>query len=264
MGKKVFILTPSQGRRIIAKGIIKLPQIQKSMNFGKIFVCRGATNAYILEELFLHLQINKPFRKNNFVAGQIIMGQRFGKWGFNPQMIEEEILLNKGQIQPFTKREDEIDLFSKDDIIIKGGNALDVNGIPAVLVGGKNGGTIAALGGLALAKGIEIICPIGLEKTILGDVMALSNIMGTAQMELPEEGGPCGLIPMPYATVFTELNAFEILFDCESFHVASGGVGGAEGCVSVLIETYDEDEMKKINQFMQSIGEEPVYQPNIS
>ena len=81
---------------------------------------------------------------------------------------------------------------------------------------------------------------------------------------MPSEGFKCGMIPMPYATVITEIQALETLFECEVFHVSSGGVGGAEGAISILVETFDEKEMKEINKFMEQIANEPAYKPNIA
>jgi hypothetical protein len=46
--------------------------------------------------------------------------------------------------------------------------------------------------------------------------------------------------------------------------VASGGVGGAEGSISLLVDAFEiEEEMDKINDFMEKIAEEPIYQPNL-
>ena len=63
-------------------------------------------------------------------------------------------------------------------------------------------------------------------------------------------------------TIITEIQALDVLFDCEVYHVASGGVGGAEGSVSLLVICEDGDEFQNLDTFMQEISQEPLYIPN--
>ncbi|WP_457557179.1 hypothetical protein [Candidatus Harpocratesius sp.] len=263
--RKVFVLNPSHSRRLIAKSVIHLPQIQQALTEGRIYVSRGSTNAYVLEELLNFLTISREFNKGDFVAGQIISGGsgHFAKWWVNKGNRIDEVLFVKGKPIEFEDRVKEIRKFTQGDIFIKGANALDLHGIPAVLAGGKDGGTIGTLQGIIQAKGIELICPIGLEKLVFHNVNETQLLMGTENMDKPAEGIPCGLIPMPFATVITEIEALESIFECEVYHVASGGVGGAEGSISLLVDAYDNAEMKRINSFMEKIARESQYQPNI-
>ncbi|MHA1720595.1 MAG: hypothetical protein ACTSWX_08615 [Promethearchaeota archaeon] len=261
--RRAFILNPTQSRRLIAKGVCNLPQIREALESKKIFIGGGSTNAFVLEEIFKLKNIEEHFNKGDYTAGQIIPGNTFMKWGINQGNRKKEVLLKKGVPKEYEDRTKVFQRFHQGDIYIKGANALDINGIPAVLVGGENGGSIGTLQGILQAKGIEIICPIGLEKMIYGDVNSLMEVMGTENMDPPSEGISCGLIPIPGATVITEIEALEILFDCEVYHVASGGVGGAEGSVSLLVDAFDDEEMRKINEFMEKISLEPIYQPNL-
>lgn len=262
-GTKIYCLNPSQSRRLIAKGITKLPQIQDALKNHKILVTKGSTNAYILEELYKLAGINENFNKGDYTAGQIVPGKKFMNWTANPGNKAPEIMLVKGQKKEVTDRVKEIYEFKSGDIILKGGNAIDSNGVPAVLVGAINGGgTIGSIAGTVIAKGIELICPIGLEKLIMCDLNDLSQIMGAGNMDNPAEGMPCGLFPMPFASSFTEIDALELLFNCDAYHVASGGVGGAEGSVSMLVDCYEPEDLKAIDKFMEEIADEPLYQPN--
>lgn len=262
-GTKIYCLNPSQSRRLIAKGIVALPQIQDALKNHKILVTKGSTNAYILEELYKLAGIKATFNKGDYTAGQIVPGKKFMNWGVNVGNKASEILLDKGQIKEVTDRTKEIYDFHYGDIILKGGNAIDSNGVPAVLVGAVNGGgTIGAIAGTVIGKGIQLICPIGLEKLIMCDLNDLAQIMGSENMDSPAEGMACGLFPMPFASSFTEIDALELLFNCDTYHVASGGVGGAEGSVSLLVDCYEIEDIKTIDKFMQEIASEPVYQPN--
>lgn len=261
--RRIFILTPSQSRRIIARGLVQLPEVKKALTEGKIFIGRGSTNAYILEEMYKVIQHDEKFNKGDFVAGQIVPGDKFGKWWINKGNSYPEILIDKGKVIHVEDRVKAVSKFEPDDLIIKGGNALDIHGIPGVLLGGQGGGTIGSLLGPITSLGLTVICPIGLEKTVFTDISQIHEIMGMRNMEHPSEGIPCGIVPMPFATAFTEIEAIETLFDCEAFQVAAGGVGGAEGCVSILINAFDEEEMQIIDSFMQDISGEPPYQPNL-
>ncbi|MHA1775208.1 MAG: hypothetical protein DRO88_04625 [Promethearchaeia archaeon] len=262
--RKVFVLNPTQSKRLIAKGVISLPQVQQALHEGKIYISRGSTNAYVLEEFYQTIGQPREFNKGDFVAGQIVPNgpEKFMKWWVNKGNRLDEVLFVKGKPAKFEDRVKEIRKFTQGDLFIKGANALDLQGIPAVLVGGKDGGTIGTLQGILQAKGIEIICPIGLEKLVFHPVSETQFVMGMEKMDTPMEGIPCGLIPMISATVITEIEAMEALFECEVFHVASGGVGGAEGCISLLVDAYDDAEMKRIIKFMEKIAREPIYQPN--
>jgi hypothetical protein len=262
---KAFIFNPSQSRRLIAKAVVKLPQIQHALKNGNIFIGRGSTNAYVLEELYAALNINETFNKGDFVAGQIVPSPTYMKWWINKGNRYPEIILKTGKKHEVKDRTKEVNSFKEHDLIIKGANALDINGIPGVLAGGNGGGTIGSLTGIIQAKGLEVICPLGLEKAIFGNLMEIQqdNLMGMNRMDMPALGIPCGIIPMPYATVITEIEALEFLFECEVFHVASGGVGGSEGSVSLLINAEDEPEMQNIITFLDQIAKEPSYCPNL-
>jgi hypothetical protein len=97
---------------------------------------------------------------------------------------------------------------------------------------------------------------------IISDLMDLQTRMGIENMQEPAEGMRCGVLPMPFAAKVTEIIALQQLFECEVHHIMSGGVGGAEGSVSLLIESYDKTEFDEIESFMKLIGNEPIYQPN--
>ncbi|MHA1728527.1 MAG: hypothetical protein ACTSWY_07320 [Promethearchaeota archaeon] len=266
--KKVFVLNPSQSRRLIAKGVVTLPQVKSALKSGKIFVCRGSTNAFVLEELYKEVGLDESVSKADFVSGQIIPGDNFMKWWINPaadKKIKEIIFENgiKREIED-GERVKELGMFKKGDIFIKGGNLIDINGIPGVLVAGPGGGTIGSSQGTIQMKGIEVICPIGLEKIIMSDVLEIQTLLGQTQLDPTSEGLSCGIIPMPFAVTITEMEALETLFNCEAYHVASGGVGGAEGSVSILVDCFgDEENFTKLNKFMEEIGNETIYKPNI-
>ena len=48
------------------------------------------------------------------------------------------------------------------------------------------------------------------------------------------------LMPVVNATVVTEIQALRILAGVEATHIASGGFGGCEGAVALVVEGTDE------------------------
>ncbi|MFX0207888.1 MAG: hypothetical protein ACFFDT_18005, partial [Candidatus Hodarchaeota archaeon] len=58
----------------------------------------------------------------------------------------------------------------------------------------------------------------------------------------------------------TELEALELLFNVSAVHIASGGVGGAEGGVVILMEGPKEDVEEAFN-FVQTLQGEKSFQP---
>jgi len=50
--KKQVVLTVAESKRLIAKGVAALPQVQRAMKEGMLVVATGTTNAYVLQELW--------------------------------------------------------------------------------------------------------------------------------------------------------------------------------------------------------------------
>ncbi|KAF0194250.1 MAG: hypothetical protein FD169_1910 [Bacillota bacterium] len=228
MRKVVFTLTPAASKRLIAKAVVQLPEVQHALKHGRLIIAGGTTNGYIVEE---------------------ITGQEFDKWRYTSGIVTESswcltppeermkpLVFEKGLPSSRSIPEVLAD-FARDDVFIKGGNALDLEGTVGILVGGKNSGTIGSAYGQIVAIGAYLILPVGLEK-LIPSVTEAANALG--QQEIDESFGmACGLFPVTYGSVVTELDAISILYGLESMHVHSGGVGGSEGAVGLL--AYGED-----------------------
>jgi hypothetical protein len=72
-------LTPSESKRVIAKGVAALPEVKRATQRGLIVVGRGTTNAYVAEEL----TGEKTENKDHYAAGFIVCDQR-GRVGGAP------------------------------------------------------------------------------------------------------------------------------------------------------------------------------------
>ncbi|MHA1865715.1 MAG: hypothetical protein ACTSVB_06190 [Candidatus Heimdallarchaeaceae archaeon] len=259
--KALIVLTQPECKRIIAKGILEHPSFKNSFEKGKIFLARGSTNAYILEEIK-----KKTIQKQFYVAGQITGDKEFEKryGGVSADKRMKEIVIEKKEIREIDETKQELEKFSTEDLIIKGGNVLDDNYIAGVYIAHPNGGTIGYILPIAIARGIPILVPISLIKRSSEDVYLLAQLMGneTFKQELVM-GHPIGLMPV-VGKVFTELDAFEYLFpEVEFVHIGSGGVGKAEGSLHFLIIGEEDKVQQAFTEIKNIVANEEDYLPFI-
>ncbi|MFX0208987.1 MAG: hypothetical protein ACFFDT_23585, partial [Candidatus Hodarchaeota archaeon] len=125
--KALVTLTPAQGKRLIAEGIAAHPDILKALKKGKILICRGTTNAYILEKL-----LEKSIEKERYVAGQIVPDIGLTSCPADDRLLE--ILLVNGEPVEIELLSEAVEEMGKGDVIIKGGNAIDLEGNVGVLM----------------------------------------------------------------------------------------------------------------------------------
>jgi len=146
------------------------------------------------------------------------------------------------------------------DVFIKGANAIDPCGNAGIFLGSPIGGTVGRVLGSAMAKGITIVIPVGLEKMIPTPISKAAVEAGIGRMDY-SMGMPVGLIPLN-GTVVDEVKAFQILTGAEAIPIGAGGVGGAEGAITLVIKGPDS-QVKKSLQIANSVKgtQEPPTQP---
>ena len=143
------------------------------------------------------------------------------------------------------------------DIVIKGANAIDPQGNAGVLAANNQGGTIGGVMSFLAVRGIPVIMPIGLEKSV-ASVIDASN--GWGQLTQSKSMGlNVWLYPVTSGLVVTEIQALGILAGVAVRHVASGGIAGSEGAVVLLIEGSERD-VNKAWDLVQSVKDEPAVQ----
>lgn len=243
-------LTPAESKRLIAKAVAKHEKVRKALENGRIAISHGSTNAYVLEEL-TGMEIKD---KAKYVAGVIIAE---GACVVPKEKRVNSIVIEKGVVKEESV-ENAIKRMKAGDILIKGANLIDSNMRAGVLLGSEVGGTLGRTMGEILARGIEILIPVSLEKYIPGDVFEISKKAGIEKISY-SLGIPCGVMPLP-GEVITELEAFRILSDDEvkAHVIASGGISGAEGAKCFLIEGREE-KLKYIFDVVKSIkGEKGI------
>lgn len=242
--KALVVLKPEMSKRLIGKAVSQMPEVRNAFHNGRIIIAGGTTNAYIAEEL-----TGECVHKGYYTAGIISDGQLCVT---DIAKRLKPISLVRGVVDE-RAWPDVLTEFAADDIFIKGANAVDFDGNVGILVADQRGGTIGLSYGSVIAKGATFICPVSLEK-LVPDVIEASSVLGIDAVDLVM-GESVGMIPLSVATVITELEAFEILFDVDAIHVASGGVNGSEGAVMVLLEG-EEEQIRNAYAFVQSMGHE--------
>jgi hypothetical protein len=248
----IVVLVPSESKRLIAKGVLALPEVKRVLKEGLFVVSRGTTTAYIAEEL---LGIKLP--KANCTAGIItesrlavtIPQEGLGPWVFRRGVKIEE------------SAEEALKQFTATDVSVKGANAIDPQGNVGVLAANDFGGTIGSIWPVLAARGSHLIVPAGLEKMIASVVDAswacgnklFKYVMGTR----------VALMPVVSARVVTEIQALEILTGVHAVHVSSGGVGGSEGAVVIALEGSDETVQRAFELVKSMKGEPSIEMPRL-
>lgn len=251
MAKASVVLTVSESKRLIAKGVTALPSVQKALREGMIAVAKGTTNSYIVEEL-----LGKPIDKPAYAIGVTLPKKTMCTTGLKEQKLPDVVLKNGEPIEGLTVIE-AIKQMKRGDVFIKGANALDYKRkVAAILVGHPEGGTIGATIGTVIARRIEFVIPVGLEKLVYEDIETLSlKTRALDGDEILNEMPP--LVPVT-GTIVTEIEALKLICNVDATLIAAGGVGGAEGAVRLLIEGAKEDVMKAL-QLIESIQGEPPF-----
>jgi len=242
----MFTLTPAESKRLIGKGVAALPEIQNARQNGYLLVGRGSTNAYILEEL-----LGKRIKKEGYTAGQVIKGVLCV---LGPEERTKPVTFHKGEVLEMEPGA-VLDKLGPGDILLKGGNALDGDGNVGVCMASPTGGTMGQFYMAMKARGLAIIYPVGLEKMI-PSVEAAAQFGGTLGFG-KTIGASVGMACVADGRVFTELDALETLFGVYAVHFASGGWGGAEGCVTLAVEGPDAKVNKCLKFIEQKIKGEP-------
>jgi len=251
--KVELTITPAESKRLIAKAVVEMEAVRKAKKKGILVICRGSTTAYVLEEIQ-----GSRIGKGRYTAGYI------GPKGLevNPKIPKEMVFVD-GKVKEGAALADIVDELKPGDVVIKGANAIGPDGIPGNLVARRNpktmGGTVGTFQMAAMARGVDVIVPIGLEKYIPVSVLVGSKKLSSGQVDYAT-GMPCGLIPI-FGTVVTEMEALKMMADVDVTPIAAGGIGGAEGSTTLLVEG-DEAQVRKVITVVKGIkGEAPVQEP---
>jgi len=156
-----------------------------------------------------------------------------------------------------------IDRMGCQDVIIKSGSVLDPEGNAGCIVASPDGGEIGAYLPHILARGIQLIVPMTLNKTVAYPLKRLISAVGISKLEEERcHGLLIGMMPMP-GIVITEVEAILHLTGAEAVPIAVNGIGSGAGAV-VLAVNGSAEEVEKAWDLVEGIkrnGERPLAEP---
>ena len=144
-----------------------------------------------------------------------------------------------------------------EDVYVKGCNAVDTEGNAGVLFGHEGGGTIGRVMGEQKQKKFHVILAVSLERLITVPIALAAKATARHSEFDYGMGMPCGLYPIKVGNKVnsvTEIQAVEILSGAKAIHIASGGIGGAEGATVLAIEGDKKQVTTVIEYVEQSKG----------
>ncbi len=259
-------LTPAESKKLIAKSLMELDYLREALKSGIVLVHPSSTTH------FLYQEITGTPPKKNWVCGIIvqkgacinkdILGElavdttkgvsKFPFWIFEKgKLLDESISISEL-----------VEMMGEGDVYVKTGNAIDCNGNVGVLVGAPDGkGTVGKLYEASKKKGFRVLIPIGLEK-LIPSVEVASKTANPAKVKY-STGMPLKLFPVK-GHVVTEIEAVFLLTGAKATPIASGGLSGAEGSITLTVEGSDEqlELLKKIVLEIKGAELPEVYAPD--
>lgn len=256
--RALITLTSEESKRLIAKGIAALPIVQKARERGIIGVCICSSARYVAEELLReHLPASIPY-----ICGFI---SRNGLFAVPDDEAGKELVLVDGEAVWLDWPKENITKYIKTmdahDVIIKSGNILDPNRKVGTLAGQSNGGEYGKCLPYILARGINLIVPMTLNKSVPYPLDEIVIEMGITKISTNRtHGEPCGMLPLP-GLVVTECDALETLTGVRALPVAMGGIGDGQGTVTLLLLGQEEGVENAWNLVESLKGEPPLQIP---
>jgi hypothetical protein len=230
-------LTSEESKRLIAKSIAQMDPVQRAKKEGLIGFSLCTSCGYVIEELLGERSINL----SAYCSGFIYSG---GSCDVPANRQERLLLLDRGQKRWLNFSQENLtgymDQMDADDVIVKSGNLIDPEGNVGVLVSSPDGGEAGDYLPHILARGIQLIVPMTLNKTVPFPLTAVIPHMGIYKFRRDRvHGMSCGMMPLP-GEVITEVEAFQSLFGVRALPVAMGGVGSGAGSVTLMLMGQDE------------------------
>ncbi|MHA1977777.1 MAG: hypothetical protein ACW98F_15805 [Candidatus Hodarchaeales archaeon] len=233
-------LTVSEAKYIIAKAIIERADVKNALQKGKVLL-KGGTTVSVISEILTGQKLR--------IGGRI--SPRGTMNSLNRQDHPHCVLIENKITTDVDKTIEKVtSTLEKEDVIIVSGNALDIDGNVAMMAAaplGHNPGK--AIGGFS-SQGSKVIIPIGLEKLIPGTISNAIQNSGRISVD-KSMGAAIGLIPL-IGEVVTEKEAISSLATVKTTVIAAGGIDGAEGSTTLIIDGSD-DEAEKILGIILSI-----------
>jgi hypothetical protein len=264
-------LIPAESKKLIAKAVVKMERVMNAATEGMIVLHPSSSTYFVVEEITGY----KP-PTNVWLCGAIVPKGACGEIGihmgalpvFDPSHRKEDSgkrpgagnfpfswVLRKGKWSQQELLSDLLEQMGPGDVYVKGVNALDAEGNVGVLWGNDiEGGSAALVMKAQRKRGFTMVFPTGFEKLIPGSVKEAAKDARKFKYDYAM-GVSCGLLPVE-GDVVTELKAIKLLSGATATVISAGGLGGAEGAVTLVIKGETEQVSKAIEYVESSKGAE--------
>lgn len=271
-----IILTPTESKKLIAKAVAQMDIVKEAAKDGMVVLHPSSSTYFIIEELIgvkpdtNYWVCGTVAPRGNCIEMGILVGDYLPKKGVTTSFGDFRTwwVIKNGKLTLGEKVSKLLEQVKPTDVFIKGVNALDIHGNVGILIGDpKEGGPIGLIFSTWRKKLFHLVFPVGLEKLIPIPV-------GEAAREAKQTkynygmGLATGLLPCPsgeMVNVITESDAIQMLSRATAVPIASGGLGGAEGAITMVVKGQEEQVKRAIEFVEQSKGARlPELRLNIS
>jgi len=217
-------LTVAEAKALIAEAIAGMSEVQTALQTGRILLKGGTTVAAVAQRL-----ANIDLR----LSGRI--SPRGTKASGGVSAMAHSVLLEGGQIRNIDNDFSQaVVSLRRHDVAVIGANAIDYAGRAAMLLGRPLGGSPGlGIAGL-MAQGCRLVIACGLEKLIPGTIDEAIKAGGIFSADW-SMGMATGLTPLT-GHLITEKRALEMIAAVHCTVIACGGIAGAEGGTTLVLE----------------------------
>ena len=249
------VLTPAESKKYISKAVARLDIVRRAAAEGVVFLHPSSSTYFIVEEL-----TGQRPQTNYWVCGVVTPKGMCVEMGMseytprttpsNPREFRGWWMIKNGKFSSGEKLHEILEAMQSTDVFIKGVNALDPQGNAGILIGDPlQGGTLGVVLAAWRQKNFNLIFPAGLEKMIPTPIAVAARAARQVKYEYGM-GLPAGLLPCPPGKVITEVDAARMLSGASATPIAAGGLGGAEGAITLVIQG-DQEAVKKAIEFVE-------------
>ena len=240
-------LTPAESKRLIAIGLHNYRPVANNLLNGDIIITKGTTNHYIAETF-----VNRKMTHGLFTNGRIT--PKGSKYAITDDVQISEFYFHNGEIKNLPL-DSALKIMQPNTIIFKGANIINyATKKAAVFIGSNEGGTSGMILPYVNNGKAKLIIPVGLEKNSSIDIDAT-----VALMQDNSNTGIPRLFSLP-GDIFTEIEAIKTFANVEVLQIGAGGVGGAEGSVTLLIYGTEAQVDKAVKTIETIQGEKPFFE----
>lgn len=233
-------LTVNEAKRIIAKGMARLPEVRESLQHGRIFLKGGTTVSCVAEELTgTTTRISGRITPNGTKTAKDHGG------GVHCILVE-----NGKAVDADDRLAESAGRLIGSDVFIIGANAIDVYGNAALMFGAPLGAAPATVLAGLMGEVSNVFVAAGLEKLVPGCLNEIVGRVGRSGVDL-SMGMGVGLFPVS-GRIISENVAIPLLANVSCTVIGRGGVFGAEGATTLLVEG-EKSEVNAVFEIAESV-----------